>query len=271
MAMILKSVHPGRGAHWVRDGLRLYMQRPLAFTGLYAACMFAVIIAAQVPLAGSLLLAMLAPLISLGMMVASQSALLGGAVGLGQVVEPFRGTATARRSLLLLCFIYGAAVLATFWFGDVIADGGIGKLAALMRPDAPAAEVEALLAGRALTAGVLFIGIALALLSVPYWHALALVHWGGQGPWQALFSSTLALWRCRGAFVVYGLTWFGLTTAFALVSGVVLSIVGLPQLATLLAITAGLFFSTLFYVSLIFTFNDSFGPAPGSPVQSTLI
>jgi hypothetical protein len=38
---------------------------------------------------------------------------------------------------------------------------------------------------------------------VPFWHAPGLVHWGSQGVGQALFSSTLAVWRCRGAFVVY--------------------------------------------------------------------
>ena len=36
MAMILKTVGPGRGALWVRDGLRLYMRQPMAFTGLFA-------------------------------------------------------------------------------------------------------------------------------------------------------------------------------------------------------------------------------------------
>ena len=36
-------------------------------------------------------------------------------------------------------------------------------------------------------------------------------------------------------------------------------LLGLGQLGSMVALPAGLFFSTLFYVSLIFTFNDSFG------------
>ena len=84
------------------------------------------------------------------------------------------------------------------------------------------------------------------------------VAWADQSAGQALFSSTLAVWRCRGAFVVYGLTWFALMLAFGLVSAVLFGLLGLGQLASLLALPAGLFFSTLFYVSLIFTFNDSF-------------
>ena len=40
-------------------------------------------------------------------------------------------------------------------------------------------------------------------LSVPFWYAPALVHWDGQGVGQSLFSSTLAVWRARGAFAIY--------------------------------------------------------------------
>ena len=57
-----------------------------------------------------------------------------------------------------------------------------------------------------------------ALLSVPFWHAPALVHWGGQGVAQALFSSTLALWRNKAAFALNGLLWFA---AFMTMSGIV--------------------------------------------------
>ena len=52
MAMILKSVGPGRGAYWVRDGLRLYLKRPLAFTALFVLFLFAALFIALVPLVG---------------------------------------------------------------------------------------------------------------------------------------------------------------------------------------------------------------------------
>ena len=46
------------------------------------------------------------------------------------------------------------------------------------------------------------------MLAVPFWHAPALVYWDHHGCAKALFSSTLACWRNRGAFTVYSLVWF---------------------------------------------------------------
>ena len=98
-------------------------------------------------------------------------------------------------------------------------------------------------------------------LTVPFWHAPALVHWGGQSVGQALFSSTLAVWRSKGAFFIYGLVWTGVVMLFGVVAAVVFSMLGLRQMASVLAVPAGLLFSTAFYVSLLFTFNDNFGGA----------
>jgi hypothetical protein len=260
MAMILKAVGPGRGAHWVRDGLRLYLKRPLAFTSLFVLFLFAALVAALVPLIGGVLQIMLVPLLSLGFMVASQSALLEGPVKPSQFIEPLRGPASQRRALLLLCVGYGITVAAVLLLADQVADGGFSRALALMRnPNTVPAEMDALLAERGMVSGALFGLIMLTLVTVPFWHAPALVHWAQQSALQALFSSTLAVWRCRGAFVVYALTWLGLMLAFGMVTAVLFGLLGMAQLGSLLALPAGLFFSTLFYVSLIFTFNDSFG------------
>lgn len=259
MAMILKTVGPARGAHWVRDGLRLYLKRPLAFTSLFVLFLFAALFSALVPVIGGVLQLMLVPLLSLGFMVASQSALLEGPVRPTQFIEPLRGPPSQRRALLLLCAGYGVAVALVLLLSDEVAAGGFTRALELMRRNAPPAELDALLAERGMVSGTLFGAVALTLVTVPFWHAPALVHWAHQSAGQALFSSTLAVWRCRSAFLVYGLTWFALVMVFGLVSALMFGLLGLGQLGSLLALPGGLFFSTLFYVSLVFTFNDSFG------------
>ncbi|MBK7062538.1 MAG: hypothetical protein IPI03_07785 [Rubrivivax sp.] len=260
MAMILKAVGPARGAHWVRDGLRLYLKRPLAFTSLFVLFLFAALFSALVPLVGGVLQIMLIPLLSLGFMVASQSALNGGPVNPMQFIEPLRAAPRQRRNLLLLCLAYGLAVAGLLLLADQVADGGFMRAMELMRkPNTPQAEFDALLAERGMVSGTLFALLGLSVITVPFWHAPALVHWADQGVGQALFSSTLAVWRCRGAFLVYGLSWFGLMAGCAMLSALLFGLLGLGQLASFLVLPTGLFFSTLFYVSLIFTFNDSFG------------
>lgn len=260
MAMILRSVGPARGAQWVRDGVRLYMKRPLAFTALFVLFMCVALFIGLVPLVGGLLQMMLVPMLSLGFMVASQSALLDGPVHPSQFIDPLRGRPAQRRALLLLCAGYGLMVVGLLLLSDLVADGGFSRALELMRQPHPSqAEIDALLTERPMVAGTLFGVTLLTIVTVPFWHAPALVHWGAQSAGQALFSSTLAVWRSRGAFLVYGLTWFGMIVVFGVVSALLFGLLGLAQLASLAALPAGLFFSTLFYVSLIFSFNDSFG------------
>ncbi len=260
MAMILKAVSPGRGAQWVRDGLRLYLRHPLAFTSLFVLFLLVALFITLVPLIGGVLQVAILPLLSLGFMVASQSALLDGPVHARQFIEPLRGTAKSRAALLMLCGLYGLGVVMTMLLCDLVSDGAFTRAMDLMRQvDPPQAEMQALLADRGLLTGTLVGTTLLSALSVPFWHAPALVHWGAQSVGQALFSSTLAVWRSRGAFLVYMLVWFGLVATVGLASALLFGLLGLGQLGSMVALPAGLFFSTLFYVSLIFTFNDSFG------------
>ncbi len=263
MAMRLKTVGPGRGAAWVADGLRLYMKRPMAFTGMFAAFLLAALVAAIVPGVGWLLQMMLVPMLSLGFMVASQSALLQGPVKLSHFIEPLQGAPAQRRALVILCVLYGLAAAAILWSVDRIADGGYTHLFELMRQTpAPLHEIDALFVERSMSAAALFGSAALTLLTIPFWHAPALVHWGHQGAMQALFSSTLAVWRCRGAFVVYGLTWFTMMLSLGMISALFFGLLGMGQLGSTLMLPLGLFLSTLFYVTLIFSFNDSFAHQP---------
>jgi len=260
MTLILKTVTPARGARWVIDAFRLFAKRPLAYTSLFVLFLFAALFSALIPLLGGLLQMMSLPLLSLGFMIASQSALLGGPVGPTQYIEPLRGDPAKRRALLILCALYGLGAVGILLLCDVISAGALTRLQELMaKGDAPQAEIDALLAEPGLAWSVITGALLGTALAVPFWHAPALVHWSGQSVAQALFSSTLAMWRCKGAFFVYSLVWFGLIVLFGVLATIVFGLLGARQMGSLVALPAGLLFSTVFYVSLLFTFNDSFG------------
>lgn len=262
MPLVLKRVEPARGATWLRDAFRLFVRRPLPFTMLFIVFMAAALGISLLPFVGGLLQMMMPPLLSLGFMIASQSALLGERIHPSQFIEPLRGDPVRRRSLLLLCLIYGVSAVAILLLCQAIAGPAGEQFQDLMvRGQASQTEVVALLSDGGLQTALL-VGLALgALLTVPFWHAPALVHWGGQGVGQALFSSTLAVWRSKGAFLVYGMTWVGLCLGFAIVVELLFGLLGTGDLGSLLALPLGLMLSTVFYVSLLFTFNDSFGSA----------
>jgi hypothetical protein len=261
MPLLLKTVEARHGLRWARDAFGLFMKRPLAFTLMLMAFLFAASIAVYVPLLGNVLLVAAAPLLSLGFMVATQSALLGGPVGPSQFIEPLRGDRTKRRSLLLLCLIYGIAAVAIAALAySMISDSALARIEATAGPEgAPMEDVIAAFSDPSVQTAKWLALLLAGLLSVPFWHAPALVHWGAQSVGQALFSSTLAVWRCRAAFGLYGMLWFGLSVAL----GLVVMFFGL-----FVALPLGLLMTTVFYVSLLFTFNDSFGSADLSPPET---
>ncbi|MES2958402.1 MAG: BPSS1780 family membrane protein [Pseudomonadota bacterium] len=254
------------GATWVSRAFALFLKRPLAFSALFALFLFAALVLLVLPYVGAVLLLMALPLLGLGFMIASRSALGDGPVHAGQLLEPLRGGSEAavarRKQLLLLCGLYAAATAAIMLLSAAVDGGSFEQLQILLASTRDAGkqqELEALLDDDSLLLGMLLRLGGTALLSIPFWHAPALVWWQGQGVAQSLFSSTLACWRNRAAFLVFGLAWSVTIVAFAVLAGGIFALIGAPQLVTLAAVPAGLMFSTTFYVSLLFTYQGCFG------------
>lgn len=266
MALILKPVEAARGVRWVRDGFALFARRPLAFATLFVVYMFLALVLALLPLAGALLQMATLPLLSLGFMVAGQSALLGGPVHPGQFIEPLRGNPQKRRALITLCLVFGACALAILVLCDVLSDSAMQRVQVLMSKGGTQAELDAILSEPGVAWAVIGGLVLASLLSVPFWHAPALVHWGGQGAGQALFSSTLAMWRCKSAFLLYGLAWTGLVVVAGIVNAQAFVLLGGGRGSYFLLMAMSLLLTTVFYVSLLFPFNDSFGGGALSPI-----
>ena len=264
MPLTLKSVEAGHGSRWVGDAFRLFARRPLGFTalGLVPGVLATLLPVLPLPFAALSLFSL--PILSLGFMVAAQSALLDGPVRAGQLIEPLRGDPQRRRALLKLCAGYVALLVAASLVAATFSSGALAQLQGLDRssPDF-AAKAEAL--APTLTRGIGVMLLLYGLISVPYWHAPALVHWGGQGAKQALFSSTLALWRTRGAVAVYLLCWAGVLLALFMAAAIVGSVVQATGPSPLVALVTVLLTAALyaaFYISALFCFNDPFGHMP---------
>lgn len=264
MALPLLEVAPRQGLDWVRRALRVFGRRPLGFTGLLAAFLLAgMLVSALLPWVGQVVALAAVPLLSLGFMIATRATLDDQPMHLGVFVAPLREPAK-RRPLLQLCAIYGAAALVVMLLWSLVDGGRFERWQALLASGkATPQEADAVLGDPRLLGGfVVLFGLG-GVLSVPFWHAAALVHWGRQGVAQSLFSSTLALWRTRGAFALYLFVWALLSAGVGIVGALLLSLVGGAGAIGLLVVPVGLMFTAAFYVSLYFSFADTFGePAP---------
>lgn len=250
----------------MRQGFAIFFKQPLGFAGLFASFLFVLFVALLLPLFGSLLLLALLPLASLGFMIGTRNALAGRFPLPRVFIEPLRRGRPRLVAMLQLGVLYALATALIMWLSDVVDAGALDELMQTLSNSktTPEAMQEALSNPR-LQAGLLLrFGLA-GLLSVPFWHAPALVHWGGHAAGKALFFSLVACWRNRGAFTVYALTWTAVILLFAVLSNLLFALLGQMQLMTLAAMPASLIFSTVFYASLYFTFADCFeGDADGA-------
>ena len=260
MALSIRQAEPMEGVQWVRDAFRLFLRRSLPFAAMFMAFLLVALLATLVPVVGGVAMLMSLPLLSLGFMLGSRAARNDSAVHPGLFIEPLRGERKHRNALLTLCALYAFATVLIMTLSEWVDGGSFERLQRLMAQGDEAAptELEAVLADPRLGWGMVArFGLA-ACLSIPFWHAPALVYWQGQGVGQALFSSTLALWRCKGAFAMYSLAWVVVIGMFGALVGLLFALFDARQLAGLIAMPAGLMFSTVFYVSLLFTYEGCF-------------
>jgi hypothetical protein len=266
MSLRVVQAAPRRGLAWVSAAFALFLKRPLGFSMLFLMFLVAALILIALPYAGAVLVLAALPLLTLGFAIATRAAAAGEPVHAGQLIEPFmrRAERAQRMRLLRLCLLYALLTTLVMLAADAVDAGAFERLQVLLtgpRNDATNKEIDSLLLEPRLRNGLLIRFGLSALLSVPFWHAPMLLWWHGQGVAQSLFSSTLACWRNRGAFTLYGLAWCATVGAFGLASGLLFALLGMPQMLALAALPAGLLFSTAFYVSVYFTYVDCFAAA----------
>lgn len=257
MVLYLRQVAAGNGVKWARNGWAVFRRKPFALMALYSFSCLALALPGMVfqPL-GTVSL-MLLPLLSLAFMLASHVVVQGGTPALGILAIPFKITAERRRAQLWLGVGYGLLLFVAMQAAHGVDATAWQKLVdVLSQPQPDPQAVAAAWSAPGILGSMALMALAVTVLQIPFWHAPALVHWGGHGVAQALFSSTLAIWRNRGAFAIYALVWLGI----GLAAGIVLDIVALllGDLALPLLFFAGLVLSTAFYSSLYFSFVDCF-------------
>jgi hypothetical protein len=255
--MRLQTVPAARGTLWVRLAFRTFFQRPIAFALLFAAFMFASILLALLPVVGILLSPALFPLVTVGFMIATRITLEGGFPTMRVFVEPLLGDKSRVRAMWQLCLVCSVALVAATLLCDAF-DGGAYQdpMEAIVKSQTAPDNLSDSIQASSLWNNLLRYGLA-AVLLLPFWHASALVYWGGYGCAQALFSTTIAWWRNRGALLVFALTWLALFMGSLVIGGVTLALLG-PQVMFAALVPVTLLFATMFYVSLYYTFTDSY-------------
>lgn len=257
MGVKLLTVPAHRGSAWVKAGLAgLFAQLP-GYTLLCLVFLAMAAVLSLVPVVGSVALLAGLPLFSLAFTMGGREAQAGRPITPALYLVPWQRPA-ARLPLAVLCVTYALATLALVTLADTLDGGRFNELMLLATTQADPEQMAEALASGGLLEGILLRTLLIAVLAIPFWHAPALVVWGEQGAAQALFSSTLALWRARGAYVLYGLGWAAVTLGVSLISGLLMAVLGMAMGPWLL-LPLSLLVTMAFYASLYPSYVDCFG------------
>jgi len=257
-AMKLQLVGARQGLLWVQRAFQVFARQPLGFAALFASFLFVFLVLGLIPLVGTIALLVLLQAGSLLFMIASRRVVAGQSAMPGTIVELFSAGRARIVALVKLGLAYAAATLVLYWLAGVLDGGALEAFfESLPDPKTTPETMTARIADPRLQLGLILRLLFAAVLSVPFWHAPALVFWGGHGSAKSLFFSSVAIWRNKGAFSVYMLAWTALWLILLAFVSLGVGLFG-PQRFTLVATPLTLVFSTIFYASLWFTFADCF-------------
>lgn len=254
--MKLNIVPARQGLLWVRLGVRTFFRQPLGMTGLFFILIALMSLTSLVPLAGIVLVLILLPAGTLGVMAATRVAAEGRFPMPSLLLTAFRAGPARTRAMLTLGVLYSIGFLSVMGISALVDGGKFARLyllgGKLTREMAMAGDFQA----------AMWTSMLLSLpLSLLFWHAPALVHWQGISPPKALFFSGVACLRNVLAFTVFGLAWTGIFIFGSMVLlPIVVALGGGASPASLeipmSVFMAGVLF--MFFTSLYFTYRDSF-------------
>jgi hypothetical protein len=253
------NIVPARtGIRWVKLGILTFFRQPLALAGLFFMYMAVVLVIGAIPLVGPVVVVVLMPAATLGMLVATEHAAQGRFPMPSVLLSAFRAGRQRARAMLVLGVIYAVVLVAITVVSSVLFPGGAMLEASPGSAAGAAPQVE-------VKPGFLF-ALALQLpLVVLFSHAPALVHWHGISPVKSLFFSAVAFWRNLGAFVTFAATW---TLALALVGVAMALLFALfGTVPTPFVWPVALLVITMMATSMYFPFRDCFVATPDAPAS----
>ena len=272
--MKLRDARAGEGVTWIGRGCQMFVRQPFGLASLFSICL-AVSLLNVVPVLGPFLPFVVWPTMLLLFMISARR-IENGERAFPEAIQALRGGDRKRLFELLKLGLAFARLhrgdarhrrdrhTLAAWFESVRAAMALPEPAPPPPPDQ-----------RALWAA-LTMPLVMVLISIPFWHAPGLVFWGRQSWFRSLFFSTLAIWRNKGAFLLYGLAGFGLLVAFILMLNTLAALLGVRQAGSMaagvLAVSAFSLYMTLMYTSVWFTFAGCFefddGPAHAEPTPA---
>ncbi|MFT3804875.1 MAG: BPSS1780 family membrane protein [Burkholderiaceae bacterium] len=250
--MQVNKLEARRGLRWVGDGFRLFKLAPLPLLVITMTYLLLLVFSSAIPLLGSIAPAVLAPMLSVGMMSAVRAADEKRPVVPSLLFSGLRERGgQAWRPLLMLGLIGSASMGIALMGSAAINDQLFQILSGSVKTD----DVE--IGDQSLRwAGLVFLAIYLPA-QMALWYAPVFVAWDGIPIGKALFFSFAAVVRNKGAFALYLLGWLGTVVAIGLVLSLLSLLLNGASLLYFLQVPISLTILTTIYCSFWATYRDT--------------
>lgn len=255
------------GWRWVARGFALLRRQPIALLAITFLNLLLLSLSVLIPFVGSIAPLVLAPALMVGLMRAVGTADEGGMPLPTMLFAAFREDGgRALRPLLLLGIVNAVATMLALALAALFDGGALMQLAVGNLEEAESAaldEVDLWLAAATFVTAYLPVQMAM-------WYAPLFVAWHRVPPVKSLFFSLLAVWRNRGAFLVYGIGWFAIAFAGSLVVRAVQGAFGSHPLAMSMILSPlSLALITVIYCSFWPTYREPVSDPAAEAVAGT--
>jgi hypothetical protein len=247
----LKTVAAKSGFLWLRQSCVIFTKKPFIFCALLMLMLMAAMLLALVPW----LFLMLLPMVAWVFMLISWR-IDGRPVG-AKTRQPWqRQHGYAMLQLGVLYMLITVLIFSVcHWL-----DGGkfLALQHALGSAEMTPAKLQVSMNDPQLQQGLWLCFFLLTVRSLLFWHTPALVYWGQQAVFKALFFNGMSIWRHKKAWAIYGLTLGAALVTIEWVSWLAMGVLGQPQWAMLIMVPCMFVLICVSYISGFFSFIDAY-------------
>lgn len=250
--MKLNTVIPSEGYTWIRQGIWLFKKNPLGFLMLVFMYVFTAQLAVLVPVVGVFAVLLITPTLSVGFMTACRLAIQKERIRPSVYLVALQTSPLIRKRILQLGLIYMALILTLSFVLSMLVDFEL--LIPLMTSDKPISS-EAI---RQIYLILFFGGLLYVPVAMLMWFSPVLIAWADMSVAQALFSSCIACWKNRGAFLLYLTIWGAVLIAIPLLVGMFFDALDFGQAASFIIAPLSIAGLTVMHCSFFATWKACF-------------
>ena len=251
--MKLNSVNAQQGYIWIRQGIWLFKQNPLGFLMLVFLYIFLVQLAILIPIVGVFAILLITPSLQFGFMTGCRQTIQKIRLSpLVYLVGLRSSGALIRKRLLQLGLIHTSLILVLSFIASFFVD--VQVLLPALTGDKP-------LGIEIIKQMYIVLGIVVALyipIGMLMWFSPILVGWEDMPVTQALFSSWIACWRNRSAFIIYLCIWGALLVAVPLLLSTMFEALNLSEVGSFVIAPISMACMTVLYCSAFATWKNCF-------------